>query len=370
MPIAAAISAGASLLGGLFGRKNNSDTNQMNYKIAQMNNEWNERMLDKQLDYNQEMFNQQIAYDQKKMQQQNEFTEYMWNEQNEYNDPSSQMSRMRRAGINPYMALGAISSGNATSSNSSGSGGSPSAQGLSAPQAQHVQMQPYDWQPAFNSLAQSIMSSGMLKKQDAEIKQINAQTDEQLMVNRFKYLMLTAEFTEALSRIKNMDEDTKSKAIMNLWNPKMFQSSLDVQQSQIDVNRSVQALNIVNEKIQQKHLYYIDAETQARIANIVADTSLKYSQKQSQIQSIIESKARTAGINVATGVARATAGAVITESMNNSMRSFYDMVNSMNNSGPRDWRQNMNRERGSLRSTVLTGIGDVLGTLGSFLPKF
>ena len=329
MPIAAAISAGASLLGGLFGRKNNSDTNQMNYKIAQMNNEWNERMLDKQLDYNQEMFNQQIAYDQKKMQQQNEFTEYMWNEQNEYNDPSAQMSRMRRAGINPYVALGNMTSGNATSSNSSGSGGSPSAQGISTPQAQQVHMQAYDWQPAFNSMAQSIIASGALKKQDAEVKQINAQTDEQLMVNRFKYLMLTAEFTEALSRIKNMDEDTKSKAIMNLWNPKMFQSTLDVQDSQVQVNKSVQALNVVNTEVARKNMAWIDAEAQARIANIWADTSLKFTQKKSLIQGIVESQARTAGINLQNNITKTATQSILQKLMydaKGSMETYFNQI--------------------------------------------
>lgn len=40
----------------------------------------------------------------------------MWHLQNEYNTPSNQLQRLKDAGLNPYLAYGQISSGNASSS--------------------------------------------------------------------------------------------------------------------------------------------------------------------------------------------------------------------------------------------------------------
>ena len=70
-----------SLVGGLFGigssaiqnsqnRQNVRETNQMNYNINQMNNQFNERMA---------------------MQQRN-FQERMWHNENAYNTPSARLS--------------------------------------------------------------------------------------------------------------------------------------------------------------------------------------------------------------------------------------------------------------------------------------
>lgn len=42
-----------------------------------------------------------------------EWTEKMWHLQNEYNTPSAQMARLKEAGLNPNLAYGSVSSGNA-----------------------------------------------------------------------------------------------------------------------------------------------------------------------------------------------------------------------------------------------------------------
>ena len=49
------IGAGASLLGGLFGRKNNDSTNKTNMAINQMNNEFNASEAQKARDFQLEM---------------------------------------------------------------------------------------------------------------------------------------------------------------------------------------------------------------------------------------------------------------------------------------------------------------------------
>lgn len=93
-----------SIAGGLFGlgssaiqnsqnRQNVKETNQMNYKINQMNNQFNERMA----------------------MQQRDFQENMWNKENAYNTASAQRQRLEEAGLNPYLMMNGGSAGVAQS---------------------------------------------------------------------------------------------------------------------------------------------------------------------------------------------------------------------------------------------------------------
>lgn len=93
-----------SIAGGLFGagssavqnsqnRQNVRETNQMNYKINQMNNQFNERMA---------------------IQQRN-WQENMWNKENAYNTASAQRQRLEEAGLNPYLMMNGGSAGAAQS---------------------------------------------------------------------------------------------------------------------------------------------------------------------------------------------------------------------------------------------------------------
>lgn len=79
----AGVTAGASLLGGVFGY------------------------------FGQKSANAEAL---KRMREQNDFAERMWNKGNEYNTPYEQRKRYELAGINPYLALGNIQAGNAQGS--------------------------------------------------------------------------------------------------------------------------------------------------------------------------------------------------------------------------------------------------------------
>lgn len=105
----------SSIAGGLFGigssavqnsqnRQNVRETNQMNYKINQMNNQFNERMA----------------------MQQRDFQENMWNKENAYNTASAQRQRLEESGLNPYLMLNGGSAGIAQSA---GTGASASSAG-------------------------------------------------------------------------------------------------------------------------------------------------------------------------------------------------------------------------------------------------
>ena len=109
-----------SIAGGLFGvgssvvqnsqnRQNVKETNQMNYKINQMNNQFNERMA----------------------MQQRDFQENMWNKENAYNTASAQRQRLEEAGLNPYLMMYGGSAGVAQSV---GTGSSASSSGAAAMQ--------------------------------------------------------------------------------------------------------------------------------------------------------------------------------------------------------------------------------------------
>lgn len=111
-----------SLAGGLLGfgssvvensqnRQNVRETNQMNYKINQMNNQFNERMA---------------------IQQRN-WQENMWNKANAYDTASAQRQRLEEAGLNPYLMMNGGSAGVAQSAGS----------GASAASSGNAVMQPF-----------------------------------------------------------------------------------------------------------------------------------------------------------------------------------------------------------------------------------
>lgn len=84
---------GSSVFQNSQNRQNVRETNQMNYKINQMNNQFNERMA----------------------MQQRDFQENMWNKENEYNTASAQRQRLEEAGLNPYLMMNGGSAGTAQS---------------------------------------------------------------------------------------------------------------------------------------------------------------------------------------------------------------------------------------------------------------
>lgn len=106
-------SLGSGLLSGLGSIFGSSSANSVNREIAAENRQW-------QSDENQ--INRDWQSDQNQINR--DWQEKMWNAQNLYNSPSAMMSRLKDAGINPFVLGG--SSGVATAG-AAGSVGSPSA---------------------------------------------------------------------------------------------------------------------------------------------------------------------------------------------------------------------------------------------------
>ena len=96
------LGAGSSVVQNSQNRQNVRETNQMNYKINQMNNQFNERMA---------------------IQQRN-WQEDMWNKENAYNTASAQRQRLEEAGLNPYLMMNGGSAGVAQSAGTGASASS------------------------------------------------------------------------------------------------------------------------------------------------------------------------------------------------------------------------------------------------------
>ena len=78
--LGAAIGAATSLVGGLIGKKSQSDANATNLEIARETNASNQQLAEKQNQWNLDQ----------------------WNRENEYNSAAAQKQRLIDAGINPY----------------------------------------------------------------------------------------------------------------------------------------------------------------------------------------------------------------------------------------------------------------------------
>lgn len=244
---AAAIGGGTNLLGNLIGSYNNNKTNKMNYKIAQMNNQYNSLMFDKQIQYNTEM----------------------WNKQNEYNTPLAQRQRYEAAGINPYNALGNIQSGQAQS-----------AGGVNPPSAQGSTMQSFT--PDFSGVsnaAQNYINNKLAEQMQNSTIELNDQKIEQMKIQN-EYL--AADFS---ARIENMKEQTKNwklrsfyQGVQNRYAADMFAGQRDniIREGQmLDTTIRASQIEIALNEI---HLNNLPKQYQLSFANTAADTQLLYAQ--------------------------------------------------------------------------------------------
>lgn len=147
--VSGAFGIGSSLLN----NKAQSDANRANLRIAQMNNEWSERMMEKQHLYDLEM----------------------WNKNNEYNDPSKQVERLSKAGINPALALSNIGTGTATGGNSVG-----------LPSPSSAQVQPMRYEGFANAINNSIQMTMALDRHNSEMDALGRNTAMNLALARAK----------------------------------------------------------------------------------------------------------------------------------------------------------------------------------------
>ena len=376
----AIIGGGAQLLGNLLGFGSNQSTNNKNYQIAQMNNEWSERMLDKQLAYNTEMFGQQTAYDWKKMNAQNAFTQKMWQTQADYNSAAAQRQRLEAAGLNPYLMMNGGSAGTAGTANSSGSGGSPSAGSAGLPSPSQVQMRPYDFDfSSVGGIIQTLMDVQAQKDvRSAQAKQINIENS---------YLA-----SEAAARIQNIKADTffkRSSENLNAMNYARMQAmfSSDVERSQREAENAkytgmlIQAqatYQLLQSKLSTKELQYFDQNQYQKLAigaaqqyALVKQGMLSEAEAKRAVANQLESEARTRGIKLDNHVKSGISNALIGSARQSYRQQYWEAEDTKNKAKWYDSYGKYMDSFGSLLNTVGTfGLGAAFGGIGSKISKY
>lgn len=130
---------------------------------------------------------------------QQEFALRMFDLNNEYNLPVNQFQRLSDAGINPYFAIGDLGGSSVPVS----PGSSPTAP---VDESGHILGQ------SFDRVAQQLGNVAMAQ---AQIKNLNSQTEAQQINNNYSDLRNALSLQETLSRIANIDKDTKMKDLAN-----------------------------------------------------------------------------------------------------------------------------------------------------------
>lgn len=229
-------------------------TNKQNAQNVKETNEANMYMNQQNLTYAKAMFDKQMAYDYE-----------MWNKQNEYNSAKSQMARLKEAGLNPYVMMDGGSAGTA------GSSTAPSYSQPSMLPAQAAQAQPIR-----SNVGDEIGMIQGFKLASAQKDKVQAEASSEWQDANFKRTQQTLEVLQTLSRIHNLDADTKGKVLDNYFDGMTMDSR--IKRAELD-NNFVQAqtdLLKINKRLEEAKLPYVSLEAQARIDNIIQDTALKY----------------------------------------------------------------------------------------------
>lgn len=386
------LGVGTSILGNVLGNKSQSDTNNTNLQIAQMNNEYNERMFNKQLEYNQDMFNQQIEYDWKKMQEQNTHNALMaeaaFNRQAKYNSAVEQRKRIEAARLNPYVMMSGGNAGTASAvSGSSGTGGSPSAMGVNAPTASPAVMQAYH--PDFSGATGVIQTLLDIQAQkgvrEAQASSLGEQASGFKIENKYKAEKLLWEIynSKADYNLKNSQEALNNMSFARMQ--AMFSSDVSKAQREADnaqftgeLIRAQTAWQQLQGLLGAKELKYYDQKVLQELAimsaqqySLVAAGKASEAQARQAIENALNLVEQREGIKVDNYVKQNTANALIKTARNNCNTSYWNSVGARNNSGPRDAWQRVNSEllNGNERYRFFKHAQNFLGIMGSWLPK-
>lgn len=163
----------------------------------------------------------------------NEANANLWREQSEYNTPVNQMARFRAAGINPYMAMSQISSGNAeTAPQMQGSSIAPEYSSQTAAIAQQ----------GLTGLADSISSLGSLY--DQYLQRQNMQAQNRIVEANAKYSeqMAFQRLMETMQRNNLLSKENQHKLMENYYLPKLNDMTLQQGEQAITESRQRVAL--------------------------------------------------------------------------------------------------------------------------------
>lgn len=157
-----------SLISSVTNQANTAATNKTNLQIARETNELNRQLQHEQIAWDYRMFNEQ-----------NDWNLARRDEEWAYNDPSAQMERLMKAGINPIWAMSNGDAGRAQQLTSASASPAPSAS-MVAPQMQAPLMN-FDTSAVLPNVMNGYLGFQKLaldkKTANAQVAKINAETD-------------------------------------------------------------------------------------------------------------------------------------------------------------------------------------------------
>lgn len=294
--IGAAITAGAGLLNGIFNRSSTSSANRQNIAFSKWKTEYdaNQALQMANLQYRQQqgLNNQALAHNKELTELQDFLQQQQWTRENEYNTPEAQMQRYLEAGINPYNALGNISSGNASSYTPSSVTGSPagSSSSVAAPQAAMPNIQ--SEAGSFDTTSESFSAAGNLVFQSLSNPFTNPNTKDaayrgykaRQLQDRYQAFVdgQTANNKIGAMALQNRLLSAQILEKQNSASLKYFQSAI----------AEVQALKMPQQAQMEIMQYGIE------FWNAVRDGDIKEKQAKLLIQQRLESIARELGIHL------------------------------------------------------------------------
>jgi hypothetical protein len=157
---------------------------------------------------------------------------------------------------------------------SAGTAGSATAPSYSQPSM--LPAQPAQAQPIRSNIGDEIGMIQGYKLASAQKDKVQAEASSEWQDANFKRTQQTLEVLQTLSKIHNLDADTKGKVLDNYFGGMTMNSR--IKRAELD-NNFVQAqtdLVNINKRLEEAKLPYVSLEAQARIDNIIQDTALKY----------------------------------------------------------------------------------------------
>lgn len=174
---------GSTLLGGLFGSKSTSDTNETNVKLSRENREWQTQESEKARQFNRELAEWQNNMNVAQWQRERKAALEDWNRENAYNSPAAQMQRFQAAGLNPNLIYGQSNTGGSLSSPSI-AGSLTSGAPASAPTSSAPTVLPKNFDSMFESIGDALMRIPTYKEEVRGRRLDNDLKEEELDVKR------------------------------------------------------------------------------------------------------------------------------------------------------------------------------------------
>lgn len=346
--IGPAISAGASIIGGLLGKSSSDSASRTNLQINRENQIWNEKMMDKQNSWN-------LA---------------QWNRENEYNSASQQVARYRAAGLNPYLMMQNGSAGSASSVTSA----SPATAGMSNT------VLPYDFSAAASGVGNAVSQYYNAQMISANVRKAVAEAIGQEKQNTWLDTKLQAEI-ESLKQNTSSSKTRQELDKFSLFHAKTLlpgelatQSLQNSSLAETIVNQHANTLYTeIQTNLAAANLAWLpkvkEAECAQYMANTFAAMQAGYlSQKQGELamQNKLESAARTEGIKINNKTIKAQARYIVAKASWDANKSQWDAYHSKSNSGADDLFKLVNGHNGHSGPGV--GLFNFIEGLRRFVP--